>query len=299
MLFQIHGGAWVIGDKSQQGLPLMLHLAADGWVCVAINYRLSPRATWPEHLVDCKRALAWVREHIAEYGGDPDFDRVTGGSAGGHLAAMVALTANEPRVPARLRGRRHVGQRRASRSTASTTSLETFRASGTNERGSRLDASSGSSDARSTSDPEFFRRVLAPSTTCSADAPPCFVIHGATTTSRPSTQARRFVGGLRAVSTSRSLYAELPGAIHAFDVFHSTRTGDLVTRSTASSRGSYSDLPGARPRPRSRHVESSRLCDDDRRIEPSSAGTGLSDRSDDHGAYGAISRPGSVTSGTS
>ncbi len=88
---------WVIGDKSQQGLPLMLQLAAEGWVCVAINYRLSPKATWPEHLIDCKRALAWVREHIAEYGGDPDLICVTGGSAGGHLAAMVGLTANEAR----------------------------------------------------------------------------------------------------------------------------------------------------------------------------------------------------------
>ena len=95
-MFQIHGGAWVIGDKSQQALPLMLHLAADGWVCVTTNYRLSPTCHRPDHLVDCKRALAWIREHIAEYGGDPDFVVVTGGSAGGHLAALVALTANDP-----------------------------------------------------------------------------------------------------------------------------------------------------------------------------------------------------------
>ena len=74
----------------------MLHLAAEGWVCVAANYRLSPRAVFPDHLVDCKQALAWIREHIAEYGGDPDLICVTGGSAGGHLAAMAALTANEP-----------------------------------------------------------------------------------------------------------------------------------------------------------------------------------------------------------
>ena len=111
VLLQIHGGAWVIGDKSQQGLPLMLHLAAEGWVCVAINYRLSPKATWPEHLIDCKRALAWVREHIAEYGGDPDLICVTGGSAGGHLAAMVGAHRERAGVPARLRGRRHARRR--------------------------------------------------------------------------------------------------------------------------------------------------------------------------------------------
>src|SRR5262249_29218696 len=60
VILQIHGGGWVIGNKSQQGLPLMYHLASRGWVCVAINYRLSPRATWPDHLVDCKQALAWI-----------------------------------------------------------------------------------------------------------------------------------------------------------------------------------------------------------------------------------------------
>jgi len=65
VLFQIHGGGWVVGDKREQGIPLMLHMAARGWVCVATNYRLSPRATFPDHLVDLKKSLAWVREHIA------------------------------------------------------------------------------------------------------------------------------------------------------------------------------------------------------------------------------------------
>jgi acetyl esterase/lipase len=96
VLLQIHGGAWVIGRKDQQGLPLMYHLASRGWICVAINYRLSPRATWPDHLVDCKRALAWIRANIAQYGGDPGFVVVTGGSAGGHLTALMGLTANDP-----------------------------------------------------------------------------------------------------------------------------------------------------------------------------------------------------------
>src|SRR4051794_28940401 len=93
VLIQVHGGGWVIGNKEQQGLPLMMHLAARGWVCVAPNYPLSPKATWPEHLVAIKRAIAWTREHIADYGGDPSFIAITGGSAGGHLAALAALTA--------------------------------------------------------------------------------------------------------------------------------------------------------------------------------------------------------------
>ena len=65
VLLYIHGGAWMIGDKREQGIPMMHELVQRGWVCVAINYRLSPKATWPDHIVDCKRAIAWVRDHIA------------------------------------------------------------------------------------------------------------------------------------------------------------------------------------------------------------------------------------------
>ncbi len=130
VLFQIHGGGWVIGDKSQQGLPLMLQLAADGWVCVAINYRLSPKATWPEHLVDCKRALAWVREHIAEYGGDPEHDlrhrRVRRRSPRGDGRDSPPTSRGTSRSSSRPTRR----SPRACRSTASTTSSRCSPASG-------------------------------------------------------------------------------------------------------------------------------------------------------------------------
>ncbi len=96
VLFQIPGGAWTTGNKHGQAHPLMSHLAELGWICVAINYRHSPRNTWPDHIVDVKRALAWVKAHIAEYGGDPQFIAITGGSAGGHLSALAALTPNDP-----------------------------------------------------------------------------------------------------------------------------------------------------------------------------------------------------------
>ncbi len=96
VLLQVHGGGWTIGNKDQQGIPLMLHMAARGWVCVAINYRLSPRHAFPTHLVDVKRSIAWIRKNIEEYGGDPSYIAITGGSAGGHLTALAALTPNDP-----------------------------------------------------------------------------------------------------------------------------------------------------------------------------------------------------------
>lgn len=97
VLLQVPGGAWMVGSKRGQAHPLMSHLVERGWVCVSINYRLSPRSTWPDHIVDVKRALAWTKAHIADYGGDPDWIAVTGGSAGGHLCALTALTAGDPR----------------------------------------------------------------------------------------------------------------------------------------------------------------------------------------------------------
>ncbi len=96
VLLQVHGGGWTIGNKDQQGLPLMHHMAAKGWVCVAINYRLAPRDPWPAQIIDVKAALAWIKDNIAEYGGDPDYVAITGGSAGGHLTALAAVTPNAP-----------------------------------------------------------------------------------------------------------------------------------------------------------------------------------------------------------
>ncbi len=96
VLIQVPGGAWTINGKRPQAYPLMSRMVELGWICVSINYSKSPRCTWPAHIVDVKRAIAWVRENIADYGGDPDFITITGGSAGAHLAALAALSANDP-----------------------------------------------------------------------------------------------------------------------------------------------------------------------------------------------------------
>jgi acetyl esterase/lipase len=95
VLVPIPGGGYVAGNKRGQACSLMTHLADHGWLCVSLNYRLAPKAPWPAPIVDVKRALAWVRANIAEYGGDPGFVAVTGGSAGAQLAALAALTPGD------------------------------------------------------------------------------------------------------------------------------------------------------------------------------------------------------------
>src|SRR5690606_6292842 len=79
VLVQVHGGGWTIGAKEHQAVPLMQYMASLGWVCVAVNYRLAPRHPFPTQIIDVKRALAWVKEHVASYGGDPDYVVITGG----------------------------------------------------------------------------------------------------------------------------------------------------------------------------------------------------------------------------
>lgn len=96
VLIQIHGGAWVLGHKASQALPLLDHMAASGWLCFSINYRLGPTHRFPDMLSDILHAIAWVKQHAAEYGGDPDYVALTGGSAGGHLRTLAALVGHEP-----------------------------------------------------------------------------------------------------------------------------------------------------------------------------------------------------------
>ena len=87
VLVQVPGGAWAVNGERGQAYPLMSRMAELGWICVSIDYSKSPRSRWPAHIIDVKRAIAWVRNNIADYGGDPNFIAVTGGSAGGHLAS--------------------------------------------------------------------------------------------------------------------------------------------------------------------------------------------------------------------
>ncbi|MCC6807129.1 MAG: alpha/beta hydrolase [Deltaproteobacteria bacterium] len=91
-IIYVHGGGWIVGYRSFQGRPFMVRMAQKGFVCFAPDYRLSPRATFPDHIVDVKRAIAWVREHAEEYNVDPEQILIAGNSAGGHLAALAALT---------------------------------------------------------------------------------------------------------------------------------------------------------------------------------------------------------------
>lgn len=85
----IHGGSWNSGSKNLYSF-VGRRLAKKGIVAVVINYRLSPAVQVPAMADDCARALRWVTEHAAEFGGDPARIFTMGHSAGGGLAALLA-----------------------------------------------------------------------------------------------------------------------------------------------------------------------------------------------------------------
>lgn len=223
-LVQIHGGGWTIGDKREQGLLLMRRMASEGWVGFNVNYRLSPGATFPDHLVDIKKAIAWIRDHADEYGIDPGFIAVTGGSAGGHLTALTALTANRAELQPGFE-------------TADTSVQAAVPFYGvydfTNRNGAwpedtvRMFIEPIVMKAYLAEEPEKFA-LASPLDQVHAEAPPFFVIHGDMDTLAPVEDARDFVHRLRAVAEEPVYYLELHGAQHAFEIFPSIRANQVI-----------------------------------------------------------------------
>ena len=225
VLLQVPGGAWAIGMRRPQSYALLSHMAERGWVCLSIDYRVSPKNTWPDHIVDVKRALAWIKENIADYGGDPDFVAITGGSAGGHLSSLAALTPNDPQY--------QPGFEEADTSVVAAVPIY-----------GRYDWVSTEGDGRK----EFIaflqkfvvKKPFAQNNQTFVDAssikrihpdaPPFFVLHGQDDSIIPVREGREFAEALRGVSTSTVAYAEIPHAQHAFDFYYGSPRAHYTAR---------------------------------------------------------------------
>lgn len=223
VLLQVPGGAWTIGMRRPQAYPLLSYLADRGWICVSIAYRVSPKHTWPDHFVDVKRALAWIKENIADYGGDPEFVAISGGSAGGHLTALAALTQNDPQY--------QPGFAEADTSVVAAVPLygryDWFSTEGTGRRELLGYLQKFVVKKRLAEHPQVYRDA-SPIAHVRPDAPPFFVQHGCDDSMIPVGEAQNFVAALRGVSESPVAYAELPHAQHGFDFFGSPRAHHSV-----------------------------------------------------------------------
>jgi acetyl esterase/lipase len=90
----IHGGGWERGDKNEGHRVLAELVLSGNYAAVTVAYRLSGEAIWPAQIHDCKAGVRWVRANAGKYGFDPDRIGACGGSAGGHLAAMLGVTGD-------------------------------------------------------------------------------------------------------------------------------------------------------------------------------------------------------------
>lgn len=225
VLLQVPGGAWAIGMRRPQSYAMLSHMAERGWVCLSIDYRVSPKNTWPDHIVDVKRALAWIKENIADYGGDPNFVAITGGSAGGHLSSLAALTPNDPQW--------QPGFEDADTSVVAAVPIYgrydwfTAHGSGRKEFIAFLQKfvvkKPFAQNKQTYVDASSIKQLH-------ADAPPFFILHGADDSIIPVGEGREFAEALREVSTSTVAYAEIPHAQHAFDFYYGSPRAHYTAR---------------------------------------------------------------------
>lgn len=212
VLVQIHGGGWTIGSKEQQGLILMNRMAKRGWICVSVNYRLAPKHPWPAMIDDVRTAIEWVQGHISEYGGDPSYLVTTGGSAGGHLCSLAALTV--PGVAACVPFYGVYDMANLTQDKFAEGMRDFFLAPRVFKK-------------KYVEDPDAFVDA-SPLTHVGPDAPDFFILHGANDTLVHVNQARAFVKALREKSNATVTYHEMPGTQHAFEVFNSIRSVNTI-----------------------------------------------------------------------
>jgi acetyl esterase/lipase len=229
----VHGGSWMMGDKREQGRPMLHEFVRRGWIAVVPNYRLAPRHPWPAQIEDVTRALGWVKKNIANHGGDPERVVVSGGSAGGQLAALVALSAKD--ATWRPDDMADVADWSVRGAMAFYGVLETtgddahWRGLG---RGIRILLEHRIVQAPYEGNEPLYR-AMSPFDRIGADAPPFFVVQGRNDTLVDVQVARDFVTKIRRVANAPVYYVELPFTQHAFDISASPRTSATTRAAVA------------------------------------------------------------------
>ena len=223
VLLHIHGGGWHVGTHNQ-GIPLMRHLAAQGWVCIAPTYRLSPQVQIPEAFADVEQALKWLVQHQRRLGIDPERIVVSGGSAGGHLAALLALKLS--RVENRIPGVSVLG-------CLSFYGMYDLHGCFDEDAPSPPRAKLLSSALGGTPDshPERYE-AMSPLQQAHSGAPPFLLVQGTKDSLIPMEDAQTFQLRLRESGVSATLL-QLPEVEHAFDLFPTIPTRQALPVLTA------------------------------------------------------------------
>ena len=215
-LVYVHPGSWMRGRPGRQARAMFHGLAARGWVVLDIRYPLSPAATFPEHLVGVKRAIAWARDGGSDLGVDPGRIAIAGGSSGAHLAALAALTSGNSTLQPGFED-------------ADTSVIACLPFYGIYDllvrNPTRYDwpfVAQAVMKTAAADDPDLYA-LGSPIDQVHSGAPSFFVIHGEFDSVVLPAESEHFVAALRVHGVSTE-YFEVPGAQHGFDAVASLRT---------------------------------------------------------------------------
>jgi acetyl esterase/lipase len=107
----IHGGGWATGGKGAGNVPYFESSFKSGFIIADINYRVSSDSVWPAQIEDCKTAVRFLKANAAKYNIDTCRFGVIGGSAGGHLCAMMGTSAGVKALEGAHQGYNNVSSR--------------------------------------------------------------------------------------------------------------------------------------------------------------------------------------------
>ena len=220
MLMHIHGGSWGGGHRRQQAQPLIQEMAVRGWIVVSVDYPFVPEATFPDQIVALHGGLRWLRDNAHEYGIDRESLFVTGGSAGAHLASLIALTDHASEWTLRRPGEAPVAG-----AVVMYGVFDLLNRHGVRDFWPVVTRSLIKADPDV--EPEKFHRG-SPIDHVHRDAPPFLVVHGANDSLVPIHESEHFVAALEAESSRPVAFVALEGATHAFDAVDSLRTQNVV-----------------------------------------------------------------------
>jgi acetyl esterase/lipase len=211
----VHGGGWVQGDRSWSPNRI---LAEAGFVTVTISYRFSGEAIFPAQIHDVKAAIRWVRANAGRYGIDPARVGIWGHSAGGHLAALAAVTAGVPELEGE---NGSVGFDSSVHAVVPMAAPVDFLIDWYAVQQIPLaEDIAGLSTALLGGPPhlkEDLARLASPLWHVSAASPPHLLIHGEDDDVVPINQVRAYVAALRHAGQPRAELIALPGVDHMSD----------------------------------------------------------------------------------
>jgi acetyl esterase/lipase len=211
LVLYIHGGGWLTGHTRHSGAladfpKVLAALAAEGFTVASLEYRLSGEARFPAQLQDANAAVRFLRAHAVEYRIDPKRVGIWGGSAGGHLAALTALTCRNTALdPA-------AGADACIQAVVTWYGVYEFAGMATRPNGDNSGAQLLGCDGPCPADKV---RAVSPASYIDAKSPPFLLIHGEADKTVPVAQSKEAEAALRKADVPvEAIY--IPGVDHSF-----------------------------------------------------------------------------------